>query len=178
MRSFTTCFELTCFFSPLKRQKEDQEELLYTIFPRTIAKDLIKRGGANFDVTKGSFTETLGRTVARMHESVTVLFTDIVGFTAMSQQSLPYEVMMFLHELFTAFDDYVEINDGHLWKVETGELDFKVSFLVLSSERFYFPFSFQLAMPSWWPLDWDTRTRGRPGSRWSSCPLTSGLPSI
>ena len=106
------------FFSPLKRQKEDQEELLYTIFPRTIAKDLIKRGGANFDVTKGSFTETLGRTVARMHESVTVLCTDIVGFTATSQQSLPYEVMMFLHELFTAFDDYVEINDGHLWKVE------------------------------------------------------------
>ena len=34
---------------------------------------------------------TLGRTVARMHSHVTILFTDIVGFTSMSQTCLPYE---------------------------------------------------------------------------------------
>ena len=50
----------------------------------------------------------LGRTVARMHQQVTILFTDIVGFTAMSQTCQPYEVMNFLHNLFVEFDALVD----------------------------------------------------------------------
>ena len=53
-----------------------------------------------------------------MHHQVTILFTDIVGFTAMSEQCPPYEVMHFLHLLFTEFDDLIEM-DSELWKVET-----------------------------------------------------------
>ena len=53
-----------------------------------------------------------------MHQNVTILFTDIVGFTSMSQTCPPYEVMHFLHNLFTAFDDLVDM-DSSLWKVET-----------------------------------------------------------
>ena len=52
------------------------------------------------------------------HPQVTILFTDIVGFTAMSRVSLPYEVMEFLHELFVRFDELVD-RDSLLWKVET-----------------------------------------------------------
>ena len=53
-----------------------------------------------------------------MHQNITILFTDIVGFTSMSQTCLPFEVMSFLHNLFTAFDDLVDM-DPQLWKVET-----------------------------------------------------------
>ena len=53
-----------------------------------------------------------------MHREVTILFTDIVGFTAMSQTATPFEVMHFLHTLFTAFDDLIDMNP-RLWKVET-----------------------------------------------------------
>ena len=108
----------------LQQQKEEQENLLYTIFPKVIAKDLIKQtqgvgGKKNLDVTKAlSSVEAIGRTVARIHPNVTILFTDIVGFTSMSQSCLPYEVMHFLHSLFTAFDDLIDM-DSHLWKVET-----------------------------------------------------------
>ena len=59
-----------------------------------------------------------GCTLACMHQSVTILFTDIVGFTSMSQSCQPFEVMSFLHNLFTAFDDLVDMDSG-LWKVET-----------------------------------------------------------
>ena len=52
------------------------------------------------------------------HPQVTILFTDIVGFTAMSRVSLPYEVMEFLHKLFVRFDELVD-RDSLLWKVET-----------------------------------------------------------
>ena len=52
------------------------------------------------------------------HQNVTILFTDIVGFTEMAQTCEPYEVMSFLHNMFTDFDDLIEMN-SHLWKVET-----------------------------------------------------------
>jgi len=35
------------------------------------------------------------------HQNVTILFTDIVGFTEMAQTCEPYEVMSFLHNMFT-----------------------------------------------------------------------------
>jgi class 3 adenylate cyclase len=53
-----------------------------------------------------------------MHHEATILFTDIVGFTAMSQTVAPQQVMEFLHELFVRFDELVG-RDSLLWKVET-----------------------------------------------------------
>jgi len=110
----------------LIKQKEHQESLIDSIFPPAIAKDLIanQASDAEIDFSAGtrSFSRnsewTLGRTLARMHQQVTILFTDIVGFTAMSQTCPPYEVMQFLHTLFVEFDNLIEI-DSQLWKVET-----------------------------------------------------------
>ena len=104
----------------LKRSKE-QQELMYSIFPKAIADDLIAKQQAslqssidlnasldsnsakNFGQTMGHIgfdRDTLGRTMARMHQHVTIVFTDIVGFTSMSQTCPPYEIMHFLHHLF------------------------------------------------------------------------------
>ena len=66
----------------------------------------------------GDRVTTLCRTVAFRHENVTILFTDIVGFTSMSQTVAPQQVMEFLHDLFVRFDDLVDM-DPSLWKVET-----------------------------------------------------------
>ena len=59
-----------------------------------------------------------GRTVAELHSAVTIVFTDIVGFTAMSQACPPHRVMKFLDDLFVCFDNFVD-EDPSLWKVET-----------------------------------------------------------
>ena len=66
----------------------------------------------------GDRVTTLCRTVAFRHENVTILFTDIVGFTSMSQTVAPQHVMCFLHDLFVSFDKLLEV-DQRLWKVET-----------------------------------------------------------
>lgn len=121
----------------LRKQKKDQEDLIYSIFPKVIARELITKQAEENAMRERSATMnrsislektlenlkrdafgTLGRTVARMHSHVTILFTDIVGFTSMSQTCLPYEVMHFLHNLFVEFDDLIEM-DSQLWKVET-----------------------------------------------------------
>ncbi|QDZ24128.1 guanylate cyclase [Chloropicon primus] len=131
----------------LKRQKKHQEELIHSIFPKVVAEDLIAKQSSTFrdmssmeesmenslrcltmkresvresttdsDRSNSSFKRF--KTVARMHEQVTVMFTDIVGFTAMAQECQPYEVMHFLHNLFVSFDELVS-TDSQLWKVET-----------------------------------------------------------
>ena len=113
----------------LMKQKEESESLLYSIFPKPVARDLMRShyetetlseslqsslGG----VGSSYANKTFGRTVARMHSDITILFTDIVGFTSMSQSCSPYNVMHFLHLLFTDFDTLVDM-DSCLWKVET-----------------------------------------------------------
>ena len=113
----------------LLRQKEDSDNLLYSMLPKVIAENLIAksgkpegRGSSLKDPASSmralSMSPMVDSTLACMHQSVTILFTDIVGFTSMSQTCLPFEVMSFLHNLFTAFDDLIEM-DPQLWKVET-----------------------------------------------------------
>ena len=108
----------------LLQQKEDHENLIHSIFPPVVAKDLIrKQSGQDLTVSKsardfGLGHMNLGSLVAQMHHEVTILFTDIVGFTSMSQTVAPQQVMEFLHDLFVRFDDLVDM-DPSLWKVET-----------------------------------------------------------
>ena len=110
----------------LLRQKKESDNLLYSMFPKVIAENLIAKqaeeeeadDNANTSMRALAGSKMLDRTLACMHQSVTILFTDIVGFTSMSQSCQPFEVMSFLHNLFTAFDDLVDMDSG-LWKVET-----------------------------------------------------------
>merc|ERR1719331_1518019 len=109
----------------LVKQKEESYTLIHSIFPKAIAKNLIAKsgkleeGGSSSSIIRAlSKRNVLDSTLACMHQSVTILFTDIVGFTSMSQTCLPFEVISFLHNLFTAFDGLVDL-DSDLWKVET-----------------------------------------------------------
>lgn len=55
--------------------------------------------------------------VAYSHKCITVLFSDIVGFTTLSTQLQPQEVMTLLHSLFYKFDTTCE--KAGIFKVET-----------------------------------------------------------
>jgi len=110
----------------LLRQKQDQEDLIFSVFPKIVAEDLISKqseqelllNSKNWQTISQKKFDLLGQVVARMHQDVTILFTDIVGFTSMSQTCYPIEVMQFLHNLFIEFDHLVDM-DPQLWKVET-----------------------------------------------------------
>ena len=124
----------------LMKQKKESEALLYSIFPKPVARDLMhKQPEREMTEDQSSLrsldlrrSKSLYRSVAHMHRNITIVFTDIVGFTGMSQSCAPYQVMDFLHLLFTDFDTLVGM-DSQLWKVETiGD-----SFMVASGLALY-----------------------------------------
>jgi len=76
----------------LREAQSQSEQLLNTILPPKIAQRL-KREQA---------------TIADGFADVTVMFADIVNFTAMAEEKNPKEVVTFLDAVFTRFDDLAE----------------------------------------------------------------------
>jgi class 3 adenylate cyclase len=76
----------------ISKEKARSEELLLNILPGEVAEELKIKGEAE----------------AKLIEEVTVLFTDFKGFTALSEQVTPKELVNDLHECFSAFDAICE----------------------------------------------------------------------
>ncbi|KAJ0063367.1 hypothetical protein NL108_002719, partial [Boleophthalmus pectinirostris] len=85
----------------LEEEKRRTVDLLYSIFPGDVAQKLWQ-----------------GQHVpARKFDDVTMLFSDIVGFTAVCAQCTPMQVISMLNELYTRFDYQCGILD--VYKIET-----------------------------------------------------------
>lgn len=82
-------------------QRRRAEEILYRLLPRQVADELMVGG----------------RVEAEKFEAVTVSFSDICGFTALSADSSPMQIVTMLNDLYTKFD--AVIDTFNVYKVET-----------------------------------------------------------
>ncbi|MEM9772895.1 MAG: adenylate/guanylate cyclase domain-containing protein, partial [Cyanobacteria bacterium P01_D01_bin.73] len=94
----------------LKLEKERSEQLLLNILPQAIATEL--KQSASLDNPAAD-----NKPIASNYESVSILFADIVGFTGLSAQLTPIELVDWLNRLFSEFDRLAE--QYNLEKIKT-----------------------------------------------------------
>ncbi|MDZ4668765.1 MAG: adenylate/guanylate cyclase domain-containing protein, partial [bacterium] len=84
-----------------RKEKMKSDALLLNILPEETANELKETGSA----------------VAKSYHNVTVIFTDFVNFTGISETMSPTELVAEIHKYFTAFDAIIESNG--LEKIKT-----------------------------------------------------------
>ena len=93
--------ELTSVNLQVQNEKKKSDDLLLNILPEEIAEELKNKGEIE----------------AKLYNHVSVLFTDFVGFTNISEKLSPTELVAEIHSNFTAFDAIIEKHN--LEKIKT-----------------------------------------------------------
>jgi len=84
-----------------------QNDFLESILPSNLVDGLQKQQSIHSSI----------RFLCHSHMGVSILYADLVGFTAFSAQVDPFKVMVFLNDLFQVFDGLCD--DFNVYKVET-----------------------------------------------------------
>lgn len=95
--SATAYFLLYSASSALEDANQRVESLLLNVLPRSVAERLIDAD------ERGNPTS-----IVESFDEATILFADIVGFTKLSHDMPPGELIRFLNDLFSAFDELAE----------------------------------------------------------------------
>ncbi|XP_077989851.1 adenylate cyclase type 3-like [Glandiceps talaboti] len=90
----------------LEEQKQQQETLLLSVLPKHVAIELQDDVGRS-SIQNGQFNKIY----IKRYENVSILFADIVGFTAMSSKLTAQELVKVLNGLFATFDKLAEENN-------------------------------------------------------------------
>ncbi|XP_038045395.1 uncharacterized protein LOC119719979 [Patiria miniata] len=85
----------------LREEKRKSDSLLHEMLPKVVAEQL----------------KLTGQTPAESYDEVTVFFSDVVNFTAMSAISSPMQVIVMLNTLYQSLDALIDRYD--VYKVET-----------------------------------------------------------
>jgi class 3 adenylate cyclase len=75
----------------IEKEQQRSEELLLNILPFEIAEELKSKGSAD----------------AKQFDQVTIMFTDFIGFTQISEKLSPTELVNEIHTCFKAFDEII-----------------------------------------------------------------------
>jgi class 3 adenylate cyclase len=84
--------QLTTVNLQVQKEKKKSDDLLLNILPEEIADELKNKGEIE----------------AKLYNHVSVIFTDFVGFTNISENLSPTELVAEIHRNFTAFDAIIE----------------------------------------------------------------------
>lgn len=87
----------------LEQESQEQERLLLSILPKHLAAEIREDLGA-------VVTKQFKKIYMSRHENVSILFADIVGFTAISSHCPAAELVKTLNELFARFDKLAEVS--------------------------------------------------------------------
>ncbi len=85
----------------VRTERDKAEAFLYQMLPRAVARD-VKRGLSG---------------IASKFENVTILYSDIKGFTKFSAGASPEQVVQLLSKIFSQFD--LLTDKLHVYKVQT-----------------------------------------------------------
>ncbi|XP_012056949.1 PREDICTED: adenylate cyclase type 3 [Atta cephalotes] len=85
----------------IEEQSAEQERLLLSVLPEHVAVKMRQDLGASFDTQ-------FKKIYMSRHENVSILYADIVGFTAISSTYSASELVKILNELFARFDQLSE----------------------------------------------------------------------
>ncbi|KAK3085216.1 hypothetical protein FSP39_000058 [Pinctada imbricata] len=85
----------------LLKEKRLTEKLLFRMLPRDVAYTL----------------KTTGKSPASEFSEASIFFSDVVGFTAIGSRCSPMQIIDFLNEMYSFFDDIIDKYD--VYKVET-----------------------------------------------------------